>query len=248
MFYLCAVIDFTSIIHSDVNKILDVIGKSAYSTKSTIRNSYESACEVIQKKIYGDFVECGVASGAQVGAMFLALQTHKVSKKIWLFDSFEGIPLAGPNDFDQPGAGAIRHNVNVDPSQLLVSSNKVYIKELGRAACSSVDEVKSNLKKWGYSLKNMLFVKGWFKNTLPEAHAKIDAIFLLRLDGDLYESTKVCLEYLCPKLSEGGIVIIDDYALPGCKKACDEYFSKIGFEPKMISVAESGGVEFFYKI
>lgn len=48
-------------------------------------------------------------------------------------------------------------------------------------------------------------------------------------------------------MSEGGVVIIDDYALPGCKKACDEYLSKIGFEPKMISVAESGGVVFFFK-
>ena len=71
------------------------------------------------------------------------------------------------------------------------------------------------------------FHVGWFQNTVPVDAGKLGPIALLRLDGDWYDSTKVCLEHLYPLLSRGGIVIMDDYwAWEGCLKATDEYREK----------------------
>ena len=75
---------------------------------------------------------------------------------------------------------------------------------------------------WG--LKNFSLIKGWFQDTVPTWEER--PIAVLRLDGDLYESTKICLEYLYPMLSKGGILIIDDWDLSGCVQAFDEYFEK----------------------
>jgi hypothetical protein len=65
----------------------------------------------------------------------------------------------------------------------------------------------------------------------------------LRLDGDLYESTEICLKYLYPKVSVGGVVIIDDYALDGAKMAVCDYFNDNVPEMKLID----GGVVYFIK-
>jgi len=193
--------------------ILDVIASAAYSKRETVENSFVIACRAIIEGVPGSIVECGVANGSQIGAMALADQSLRANRKIVLFDSFEGIPLAGPNDADQPGIGAISHDVNVPKEKLLVSS--------GVSSCS-VDGVKGNFRKWGIGTKNCEFVKGWFQNTV---HGYKDPIAVLRLDGDLYESTKVCLEALYGLVSPGGFVIIDDYALPGCAKAVHEFMN-----------------------
>ena len=72
--------------------------------------------------------------------------------------------------------------------------------------------------------KQVFFLKGWFKDTLPQA--PIDKLSILRLDGDMYSSTMDALENLYPKLSKGGFCIIDDYAVPRCKLAVDDYRTK----------------------
>jgi O-methyltransferase len=72
---------------------------------------------------------------------------------------------------------------------------------------------------------------GWFQETLPKARNLIGEISLLRLDGDLYESTLVCLRNLYPSVVRGGFVIIDDYGLKGCRMACEFYFEEIGINP-----------------
>jgi O-methyltransferase len=81
------------------------------------------------------------------------------------------------------------------------------------------------MEEWSIDPGQLVYHKGWFQNTLPtDAPQLFDrGIALLRLDGDLYESTKVCLRYLHPLVAEGGYVIVDDYALTGCRKAVTEY-------------------------
>lgn len=206
----------------------------AYSTLPTLYNSFEIAALCIQNTIEGDFVECGVASGAQVAAMAYANQTLQGNRKMLLFDSFEGIPLAGPNDDQQPGIGAISHNTAVDDlNQLLITS--------GVSACS-LETVVRNMSSWGIDQSNFVYHKGWFQHVLPVVANSIEKIAVLRLDGDLYESTKVCLEYLYSKVVKGGFVIIDDYgSLTGCRRAVHEYLEHHDLHPQIIPIEGGQG-------
>lgn len=222
--------------------------QSAYSTFPTIENSYSLAKTCLLEDIEGVFVECGVAAGSQIAAMRLACDEEQIERTIYLFDSFEGIPLAGPEDDAQPGVGPIRHATNVTERELLQSSNKVYPKEMQGHSCFSVDQVKANLESaWGMDTTNMVFVKGWFQDTVDLESTKMDKIALLRLDGDLYSSTKVCIEALFPKVVEGGYVIIDDYALHGCRRALEEYFAEIGYTPDYQTIVGGLGPVYFKK-
>ena len=98
---------------TDVSTKLNQFRSKAYSSLETLYNTYEISCECIENNIPGDFVECGVAAGSQIAAMAYACQNCHVNRPIHLFDSFEGIPLAGPDDDAQPGIGRIPHNTNV---------------------------------------------------------------------------------------------------------------------------------------
>lgn len=188
------------------------ISELAYSSLNTLQNSYEIAerCEGVT----GAFVECGVAQGAQIGMMMMADE----DRDIYLFDSFDGIPLCGPKDGSQPGIGKPLHDVNQPQEKRLVSSG---------VSKGCVEEVKSNIKKWGFPLDKCTFVKGWFQHTIDQYVNKLK-IAVLRLDGDLYESTKECLK-LYQNVVKGGYVIIDDYGLGGCRRAVDEFMGEFEF-------------------
>jgi hypothetical protein len=214
---------------------IENISQVAYSFKQTLYNSYDSVTRVISTKIEGDLVECGVAAGSQIACFQLALMdTNEVDKrKIWAFDSFEGIPLAGEKDDQQPGIGDIQHDTNLPLSERLVSSG---------ITCHSLESVLNNFKGWNLPLSNIKFVKGWFQNTIEEYSKQIDKISVLRLDGDLYESTYICLEHLYPKISKGGVLIIDDYALTGCRLAVEEYFKDNGKKLPTFESVDNHGV------
>lgn len=214
------------------NKIamsLKAIGSAAYSHVNTLHNSYNSAEYCIKNNIEGDFVECGVAAGSQIAAMALAAQVHGVARNIWAFDSFQGIPLADPeHDTSQPGKNYFKGDEpKVENKRDLLVSSKITV--------HSLENVKNNLGNWGIDGANFKFVPGWFQDTVADYALQIDKIAILRLDGDLYHSTVVCLEHLFPKLVSGGILIIDDWALEGCRKACNEYFKKLGGYGKNLS-------------
>jgi len=84
-----------------------------------------------------------------------------------------------------------------------------------------LEQVKTNFQKYEL-LDEVRFLAGWFRDTLPQA--PIECLAIIRLDGDMYESTYIALTSLYPKLSPGGFVIVDDYgALPNCRAAIDDY-------------------------
>lgn len=171
--------------------------------------TYGLAKMAIEEKIQGDFVECGVYAGAHIGAMARAMfDASDSSRKIHLFDSFEGIPMSSEEDQDWRAGDP--HKRRMGPSN--VTS--------GISACP-LWAVKENMKNWGIPDEWLVYHPGWFQDTVPVA--QIDSIALLRLDGDLYESTKVCLEHLHPKMSYGSWLIIDDWTLDGCRKAAMPY-------------------------
>jgi len=215
---------------------LAVFGKKALSTSETVLNSYLLAESCIQNKTEGAFIECGVFCGTQIAAMAFAAQQYKDNRKIHLFDSFEGIPQAGPND-DESITSCIGKG---DGKGALITTG---------ISASSVEAVKRHMHEWGIDNKQLIYHKGWFQNTVPNAikNNQIEKIALLRLDGDLYESTKVCLKYLHPLVSKGGYVIIDDYALTGCRKAVDEYWFSINKTFEICKI-EGGGGPVYYQV
>lgn len=183
-----------------------------YSSWQTIELSYLCASHVIEKDIPGCFIETGIAAGNNFAAMLAA------GRKGHGFDSFEGIPWAGEKDKDQPGIGA-------------KDESKHGLLETSGVSSHGIMEVRRNLKNWLIEEERYTLHAGWFQDTVPLFKGEIS---VLRMDGDLYESTKVCLEHLYPQLVEYGILIIDDYELPGCRLAVQEYFRKIGKYPKLV--------------
>jgi hypothetical protein len=193
-----------------------------YSTQEVLQLTYDLTKQVLE--VEGDLIECGVAAGSQIGAMQQCLIDHNVIKSVYGYDSFQGIPYATNDDADQPGLGA-------------VNQNKLGALETTGVSSNSRRDVIENFAKWGLTTTNLYLIEGWFQNTIPKAeHNKIA---LLRLDGDLYESTKVCLTLL-PKLQKGGIMIIDDWGLPGCRKAILEVL-------KLKDIKETLGIAYYIK-
>ena len=119
-------------------------------------------------------------------------------RRVYVVDSFEGLPPPrSPQD-----AGAAWHMM--------------------REVAVSVDEVKSNFARYGLLDEQVCFVKGWFHETLPKL--AVTSFALIRLDGDMYESTHVALQHLYPRLSPGGFVIVDDYgAVEACRCAVTDF-------------------------
>jgi hypothetical protein len=197
----------------NVTEKLKAIGGEAMSSEATLRNSYECAKSIIEDGILGDFVECGVYTGCQCGAMALAIQELGSDRKIHCFDSFRGFPKASEKDSlewqQKLGVGS-----STDPSLPLDPA-------WGFSSHIDVAHVQSNFLKWGFPLDMFVFHEGWFQDTTKEWNG---AIALLRIDGDLYDSVLVCLKNLYPYLVAGGICILDDYDLEGGRRAFDEYF------------------------
>jgi hypothetical protein len=168
---------------------------------------------VLDAGIEGDFVECGVFMGASVVLMARTLLKRNVSdRKIWLYDTFEGMPEPSEKDVFYDGTRLLDiWKRKKRPNS--IGSDDVYGPE---------EKVEENCRRTGYPRNNLIFVKGLVEDMIPErAPGKIA---LLRLDTDYYASTKHELEHLYPRLVKGGVLIIDDYgAHKGSQLATDEY-------------------------
>ena len=164
-----------------------------------------------KKKVIGDIVECGIWRG---GNLFLAKKIQdkyykEIKRKLYGFDTFEG--MSEPSNHDGIRINKIYQNFK--------NNNEPWAK-------ASLDDVKNFSKKLFSDIDEFNFVKGKVEDTLKDKKNLPDKISLLRLDTDLYESTKIELNILYPLLVEKGILIIDDYGdFPGCRQAVDEYFS-----------------------
>lgn len=195
-----------------------------YATEYTCYNTIDMVNYIINNNIKGDIIECGVAAGGQIALIKKVLNNREQVRNIIAFDSFEGIPYGiEGKDKEQAGIGYIP-----DMDGRLESTG---------ITVHSLENCMNNIKECVGDVNNITFIKGWFQDTLPTY--KPNKIALLRLDGDLYESTFVCLTYLFRSVSKSGVVIIDDYGLEGCRLACDEYFKMIKYKPKYIDIPNS---------
>lgn len=207
------------------------ISAVCYSTKETQANSMDLGFMVEQNRIEGDIVECGIAAGGNFAFMIIgALAANpSTNRTFWGYDSFQGIQLAGKNDTEQAGIGAITHDVNVPPEQLLKSSGITVHSEVS---------VWDNLIKWGLHDKARIkLVKGWVQHSMHDDTP--EKIAILRLDMDIYEPTIFVLRKLYERISTGGIVIIDDWALSGVRKAVEEFWQEIGINPEIRIIENS---------
>ena len=179
------------------------------------------AIEYINKnKIKGDIVECGVWKGGSIGVCLLTLiKLNKIDTKIWLYDTFEGMNDPTEFDLDINGSLASERMKNEDSE-----TSWLWAK-------AELESVKENIKSYGYPNEKINFIKGVVEKTLLTSNIP-EKISLLRLDTDWYESTKIELEVLYPRLVSGGVLIIDDYGhWGGCRRAVDDFFEAMEFKP-----------------
>ena len=151
-----------------------------------------------------------------MAAALTLLQAGADDREIYLFDTFEGMSQPTERDRTPDGLSA-QQQLDGDPARAGV----VW-------AVARLDEVRANMVSTGYPPERIHYVKGPVEQTLPSS-APEGPIALLRLDTDWYESTKQELTHLFPRLSSGGILIIDDYGhWEGARQAVDEYFAARG--------------------
>ena len=178
--------------------------------------------DVVQRGVPGDLVETGVWRGGAVIFMRALLRVLEVTDRlVWAADSFEGLPKPDPTKY---------------PREHKAYKSAAMTKYYHHLA-ASLDEVKRNFAAYGMLDDQVKFLKGWFKDTLPSA--PIDAIAVLRLDGDYYESTRDALTALYDRVSPGGYVIIDDYGedmWTYCRQAVDEFRRERGITDPLMSV------------
>jgi len=192
---------------------------SAHTMMGLTRLDHLQGCieTVLRESIPGDFIETGVWRGG--GCIFMrgALAAHGVTdRKVYVADSFNGFPAveAAADAGDEPEKF---HSYLAVPQAT----------------------VQENFRKYGLLDDQVVFLPGWFKDTLPVA--PIAQLAILRLDGDMYSSTMDALTALYPKLSPGGFCIVDDYgAIPPCKQAITDYRAAHGITAALVEIDWAG--------
>lgn len=162
--------------------------------------------DVIERGVPGDLMETGVWRGGASIFMRAIVKAYGDTRAVWLADSFQGLPRPDSAMYPADDGDSLWRR-----TQLAVS----------------LDQVKANFAKYGLLDDQVRFLVGWFSDTLPTA--PVERLAVLRLDGDLYESTIVALKSLYPKVSPGGYVIVDDWgAVPACKQAVNDFRQDAG--------------------
>lgn len=168
-----------------------------------LSNLYRRVQRIIEDRIPGHIVECGCGRGGSAALLAIALrdaQCPPADRKVWLYDTFEGLPEPTMADPDYEEA-----------------------KQWTGTCRGELDSISELMTSLGLA-DRAIYVKGLYQDTLP--NAMCFPIALLHIDCDWYESTKTCLNELYAEVSPGGIIQIDDYLTwRGCRKAVDEFLA-----------------------
>jgi O-methyltransferase len=180
---------------------------------------------VVAEDVEGALVECGVWRGGSVMAMALTLmRLGAADRDLYLFDTFAGMPAPGDRDESSPYDG---YSIHRRPWPALYRL--------------SPESVRTAIESTGYPRDRIHAVPGLVEETLPE-HAP-ESVALLRMDTDWYASTRHQLEHLYPRLSVGGVLIVDDYGhYAGARRAVDEYFADHGPRPLLTRIDYTGRI------
>ena len=196
-----------------VKNIINTCNKFSMTSKFRMWVLSEAIRYVKNKKIEGDFVECGVWKGGNI-ILFQKLNLlYDLKKKIYGFDTFEG--MCEPGEFDK--------HKGISATKIAKSEG---VQKISDWCNATIEEVLANINN-NTEIKNIKLIKGKVQNTLLEKKNLPQKISILRLDTDWYSSTKIELEILYKLLVKNGVLILDDYGYwEGQKKATDEFFKK----------------------
>jgi hypothetical protein len=174
--------------------------------------------EILENNIEGDFLEAGVWKGGASILMRAILKSYSIDNKtVWLADSFKGLP-APKAEYPED-----KNDIHYQYEELAIS----------------IGQVKRNFESFDLLDEQVQFIEGWFHETLFDA--PVNKLSLLRLDGDMYESTYITLEALYHKVSMGGFVIVDDYGyLESCKNAVHDFLNKYNLKPAIQKIDWTG--------
>lgn len=184
--------------------------------EQALRFTIDQTLDVIDRGVPGQIVECGVWRGGCSIAMLLAQQQRHdgdVPRKVYLLDSFEGLPAAADRD------GPLANQWQADTESPGFYDN----------CRADYDRLRMALLLLGLPTDSWEILPGWFEKTVPPLAERLrdEGIALLRLDGDWYESTMICLRHLEPLVAEEGVILIDDYyAWDGCARAVHDYLAR----------------------
>jgi len=183
--------------------------------KARLNNIQFCVEDALRRRVPGDMLEAGVWRGGAVMLMRAILKAYGIAdRSVWVADSFEGLPRPNAEKY-AADSGSAFHTY--------------------KDFAVSLEQVKDNFDRYGLLDDQVKFLKGWFCDTLPTA--PIDALAVLRLDGDMYESTMDGLVNLYPKVSPGGYVILDDYGeIDVCRAAVDDYRRAHGITDEIVRV------------
>ncbi|MBV8832104.1 MAG: class I SAM-dependent methyltransferase [Hyphomicrobiales bacterium] len=202
--------------------------KSRTMTSILRIDALRTAIEFVHaNSIAGDIVECGVWRGGSMMAAGLTLLRLGSTRPLWLYDTFAGMPPPEKVDVDFMGRSAADLLASEVPDTSLIWAK------------STLEDVKAGLAGTNYPATQIKYVVGPVESTIP---ANIpDKISLLRLDTDWFSSTYHELVHLWPRITQGGILILDDYGYwAGAKKAVDQYFGERGIHPLLHRIDETG--------
>jgi O-methyltransferase len=180
-----------------------------------VASCLESIC---RERVRGDLVECGVWRGGTTVFMRGFLKAYGIADRaVWVADSFAGLPPPSLPQDEGNDLSATRYPMLAIP----------------------LETVRDLFDRYNLLDGQVRFLPGWFKDTLPRA--PIERLAMLRIDGDLYESTWDALSALYPRLSAGGFVIVDDYhCIPACRQAVDDYRRREGIATPLKAVDWTG--------
>lgn len=175
--------------------------------------------DVLNDGVPGDLMEVGAWRGGATIFMRAALEAlGDPDRRVWVADSFDGLPRPDPEEF--PADAGDTHWTR-------------------RGLAVSLEEVRRNFDRYGLLDDRVCFLKGWFRDTLPGA--PVERLAVLRLDGDMYESTIVALRALYHRVSPGGYVIVDDYgALESCRRAVEDFRTEHGVTEEIATIDWTG--------
>jgi hypothetical protein len=194
----------------------------------------ESTRYVIKNKIHGDIVECGVWRGGmmQIAARTILSEFSNLSEdlifpRIWLYDTFEGMPYPDHElDRDMYRGEHAAKKMNSEPKIGADGSNTIW-------CVADIFDVKAGMASTGYPSDFIHYIEGMVENNLPNQSP--EKISILRVDTDWYSSTKHIMHNLFEKVVKGGIIIFDDYeSWEGARTAVNEFFKERNMHPLLI--------------
>ena len=212
--------------------IIAAVRPYTITSSERIWSLLQAVSYISREGIPGDLAECGVWRGGSIMAIALRLKEMGVTdRQIWLYDTFEGMTEPTAEDVESDSG---RHAKDLLDTTAVGDGNNVW-------AYSPIEDVRHNVISTNYPSELMRFVAGDVAITL---HQEVPSrVSLLRIDTDWYESTKAAMEVLYPRLSLGGVCILDDYGhWEGARQAVDEYFANSDSRPLMHPIDYSGRI------